>query len=106
MIDVDKVSEDVDYQLIPVDDVDNQQAWEIRILRGPFVETVLRFGNVSFDGEQDCLRFNFIISYSPDPELTTENVELQNFAGEILEDIIEKAYNEGWLVTKDRDSES
>jgi len=102
MIDIDKVSEDVDYKLIPVDDAENDQAWEIRILRGPFVETVLRYGNVSFDGKNDCLRFNFMITYSPDPDLTTENVELQNFAGEILEDIIERAYNEGWLAMDDK----
>ena len=37
------VSEDVDYELIPCDDVANEQAWDVRILRGDFIESVIRF---------------------------------------------------------------
>jgi hypothetical protein len=104
MIDVDKVSEGIHYELIPVEEHENDQAWAIRILRGDFVETVLRYGNISFDGKNECLRFNFMVSYSPEPNLTPDNIPLQMLAGEILEDILEKAYNEGWLVTSDQDS--
>lgn len=102
-LDVNKVSEGVDYKLIPVEDSPNEQAWEIRILRGEFTETVIRYGNVAFDGNRDCLTFNFMVSYSPDEDLTSENVALQERAADILEDILEKAHAEGWLVTKERD---
>lgn len=102
-LDVNKVSEGVDYKLIPVEDSPNEQAWEIRILRGEFTETVIRYGNVAFDGNRDCLTFNFMVSYSPDEDLTSENVALQEHAADILEDILEKAHSEGWLVTKERD---
>jgi len=102
LIDIEKLSENVDYELVPVDNVDNEQAWDVRILTGDFVETKLRFGNISFDGKRDCLTFNFTIVYSPDPELTVESVELQEYAGKILEDILEKAVNEGWAVLKDK----
>ena len=34
MINLDKVSEGVDYELIPVEYVDNEAAWDVRILRG------------------------------------------------------------------------
>lgn len=102
-IDVNKVSEEVDYQFVPVEEVENEQAWDIRILRGPFVESVIRFGQVAFDGERDCLTFNFHLVYSPDEDLTTDNKEFQEFAADILEDILETAYHEGWLVTKERE---
>ena len=35
MIDIDKLSEGVDYELIP--SPENEQAWNIRILTGPYV---------------------------------------------------------------------
>lgn len=99
-ININKASEGVDYQLIPVD-VENDQAWDIRILRGEFVETVLRYGAIKFDGEKDALTFSFIVVESPDEVLSSDNEELQIFAGDILEDVLEKAVSEGWLVTPD-----
>jgi len=101
-INVDKVSEGIDYKLIPVEDSPNDQAWDVRILRGDFTETVIRYGNVAFDGSRDCLTFNFVIVYTPDPEVTTEDVNLQEHAADILEDILEKAHAEGWLVAQER----
>jgi len=101
-INVDKVSEGIDYKLIPVEDSPNDQAWDVRILRGDLTETVIRYGNVAFDGSRDCLTFNFVIVYTPDPEVTTEDVNLQEHAADILEDILEKAHAEGWLVAQER----
>ena len=48
-LNLDKVSEGVDYSLIPVEDSPNDQAWDVRILRGDFTETVIRYGNVALD---------------------------------------------------------
>lgn len=92
---LDKVSEDIDYELIPVTESDNTQAWEVRILKGPFVETVIRYGNVRLDGRgrDACLKFNFMVSSSPVPDLEPEtNEELQDWAADILEDIIEQSF--------------
>lgn len=97
MINIDKVSEGVDYELIPVEYVDNQAAWDVRILRGTFTETVLRYGTIKFDGERDCLTFDFRVVSSPDPDISSDVVDLQSFAGDILEDIIERGLNEGWI---------
>ena len=41
--------EDIDYELTPSGSDENEQAWDVRILRGPFAEQawdvrVLRFG--------------------------------------------------------------
>ena len=56
-----KVTEDIDYQLIPSEGSDNDQAWDVRILRGDFAETVVRFGNIRFDDDNDCLNLRYDI---------------------------------------------
>lgn len=101
MINLDKVSENVDYELIPVEGSPNEQAWDIRILTGIFTETVIRYGNIGFDN--DRMTFNFSIVTSTDDELTVNDVDLQDNAGMILEDIIAKSIADGTLITKDRD---
>jgi len=97
MINLDKMSEGVDYELIPVEYVDNEAAWDVRILRGEFTETVLRFGTIKYDGERDCLTFDFRVVESPDDELDSSSEDLQEFSGSILEDILERGINEGWV---------
>ena len=99
------VSEDVDYELIPCDDVGNEQAWDVRILRGDFVESVIRFGNLKVNEEQGCLNFNFLVVSSPDADVTVENVELQEYAGVVLESILENAIANDALLTKEHDED-
>ena len=99
---LDKVSEGIDYELVPAD-ADNDQAWDIRILKGDFVETVIRFGNIAYNAENDCLNFNFKIIYTPDDYLTTEDQRLQITAGDILEDVLESAIAKDALLTRTPD---
>jgi|TARA_B100001093_G_scaffold5048_4_gene5160 hypothetical protein len=94
-------TENVDYELVPVGEASNQQAWHVRILTGDFVETVIVYGNIQFDGEIDRLKFSFSVVSSPIDGLTSEDVDLQNKTTKILENILEVAYNEGSLVTGD-----
>ena len=101
-----KASEDIDYELTPSEDVDNEQAWDVRILRGPFTETVVRFGNIRFDDSEGCLRFNFVVIYSPDSDLTEDNEELQIFVGDILESVLENAIADGQLVENERTTDT
>jgi len=90
-----------DYEMIPGDRHD--QAWNIRILQGQFVETVIEFGAISFNEEDEGLMtFNFNLIYSPDPELTTENVELQEEAAEILENVIADAIEGGYIESRQK----
>jgi hypothetical protein len=93
--------EGADYELIPVD-IDNQQGWDIRILSGDYVESVIRFGNISIDGENDCLNFNFSIISSPDSELTVDDTSLQLTAADILEAVLEEGVEEGTVVSKEQ----
>ena len=98
-------AEGVDYDLVPCDEVENDQAWDIRVLRGEFVETVLRYGNISFNEENDCLNFNFLVISSPNTFATTENETLQIFAGDILQSVLENAISNDALLTKERDED-
>lgn len=99
------VSEDIDYELIPCDDVGNEQAWDVRILRGNFVESVIRFGNLKVNEEQGCLNFNFLVVSSPDADVTEDNIELQEYAGVVLESILENAIANDALLTKEHDED-
>lgn len=100
-----KVSEDIDYELIPIDETDNEQAWDIRILRGDFTETVVRFGNISIDEENACLRFNFIVVSSPDETVDVDRRDLQDHVADILESVLENAMTTGSLEIQDQDED-
>ena len=99
------MTEGVDYDLIPCDEVENDQAWDVRVLRGAFVETVLRFGNISFNEENDCLNFNFLVISSPNSTANEENESLQMFAGDILQSVLEDAIANNALLTKEKDED-
>ena len=99
------ITEGTDYDLIPCDQVGNDQAWDIRVLRGEFVETVLRFGNISFNEENDCLNINFLVISSPNSFATEENETLQTFAGDILQSVLEDAIKNDALLTKEKDED-
>ena len=60
MININKMSEGIDYEMVP-SPVDNEQAWSIRFLTGPFVETVISFGNLQVNGKEEAINFNFSV---------------------------------------------
>jgi len=99
VIDLDKVSEGIHYELIPVEDNPNELAWHVRILEGDFPETVISFGNIALHEDGEKLSFNFAVISSPDDTLTEESEDLQDFAARILEDVLERSINDGRLVT-------
>ena len=98
MIDLNKVSEGIHYELVLPED-ENLQAWDVRILEGQFNETVIRFGNIQVQPETEELHFNFILVSSPDDDLNEDNIELQDFAAMVLTDIIERGIQDGSVVT-------
>lgn len=92
MIDLDKKSEGLDYELIPSKELlEAEQAWDVRILRGDFVETIVRFGNIQVDGKNGQMHFNFTVIETPIEDLTPDSVELQNEVGSILHSVLESA---------------
>lgn len=88
-IDINRKAEGVDYELIP--DYVDDQSWNIRFLTGDFVETIIKFGNISADGKQDSISFNFTVVDSPIKTLTPDDVDLQNECGSVLMSVIEGA---------------
>ena len=84
-------TESKDYDLIPLDD--DTDAWGVRILTCQFTETVIKYGNIGFEGEGDdmVMKFNFDIISTPDDDLEVEsNTELQELARNILFTIFEE----------------
>jgi hypothetical protein len=100
------LSEGVDYELVPSLEGENEQSWDVRILKGDFVESVIRFGNIAFDGENGCLNFNFILKSSPVLDLNEDDIALQDQAAEILQSILEDAYASQSLVMGNPEDES
>jgi len=97
MINIDKMSEGIDYEMVP-SPVDNEQAWAIRFLAGPFVETVISFGNLQVDGKQESINFNFSVIESPIEDLNPDNPDLQQWCGSVLHDVLDMAIAKGDAV--------
>lgn len=97
-----KISEGIHYELTPSDE-SNDQSWAVRLLEGPHPETIIKFGNISFEekDENAFLKFNFVIESTPNSDLTTDNEELQLFAADVLEDILIAAASDGSLAYGD-----
>ena len=79
------MKENTDYEIIP--DMNDDKAWNVRILKGAFTETVIKYGVVKFNSED--ILFNFDIISSPDKDLTSEDIDLQKYAAGMLENIID-----------------
>jgi hypothetical protein len=81
--------EDTHYALIPMDN--GEDSWHVRILQGEFSEVVIAYGAVSMDEQSDMLNFNFDVISTPLPDITSEDVDLQLEAGDILSAILHDA---------------
>ena len=89
------------YQLVPGDAGD--QHWLVRFLEGPFAETVIQFGAISVNEEDEgSMSFNFFIESSPDSELNVDNVDLQLWAGDVLQEILREAIMSGSAVLEEK----
>lgn len=95
--------ENEDYELVPVELVNNNQAWDVKLLTGDFAEAVIRFGNVAVDGGADVMTFNFTVIEDPYGDLDPDkNMDLQAEAGDVLLAIIEQSIEDKSLVIKDK----
>jgi hypothetical protein len=80
------------YELVPSKESDN--AWNIRFLKGDYVESVVSIGTIKVGeeipgGDDHQLTFDFNVSYSPDDTLTEDDEDFQEYVGKILLHIIE-----------------
>ena len=79
------MKENVDYELIPNDN----ESWDVRILTGDFIETLITFDVVALDEEAEQMKFDFSVKYTPTDDVTSENYELQLVAADILFDVLD-----------------
>lgn len=96
-----KHKENQTYQLVPGEEGD--QHWLVRFLEGPYAETVIQYGSISVnDEEEGIMSFNFFVESSPDSELTSEDVDLQLWAGDVLQEILREAIMDGSAVLQEQ----
>lgn len=103
-----KHNENETYEMVPMPG--HEQAWAIRILEGVYNETVVTFGEISFnedtaglEDDEAMLSFNFNIVESPDTDLSEQDVDFQQFCGKMLEHIIVQAIENQELEMKERE---
>lgn len=103
-LNLDKPCEFIDYKLEPVV-VDGVDAWNVNLLRQPYNDVTIRYNNVKVDADQAQITFNFDVIDTEDTSVyNIENTGLQQFAAEVLEDILEasiKTYDRNKSTTDD-----
>tara|TARA_B100001059_G_C17472154_1_gene397568 strand:- start:92 stop:367 length:276 start_codon:yes stop_codon:yes gene_type:complete len=79
------MKENVDYELIPciVDD-----RWNVRILTGDFVETVIQFGTLSPNLKNGTINWTMHIIETPNDDISRDDPVFQETCGEILSCIL------------------
>ena len=102
---LEKLSENVHYDIIPAN---RKDGWDVRILE-VFPETVISYGAIEFigkskDDKDGQLAFNFTIISTPDPDLTINDLTLQQYSGRILNSILDTAVSDGTMIAKDKNT--
>jgi len=92
------LKENEDYELVPEQD----DQWAVRILSGPFVETVVQYDTIRLDGKEGCLRYNFEIVSSPDPDLQKENQDFLQHVTNILYALLLQGVEDGSVDFKEQ----
>lgn len=115
-LNLDKPSEHLDYELISAYDTQGNEFWNVSFLRSPYEDVTIRYNNVQIDGKEGVLKFNFDVLENQNPENTLENLEMQKFAADVLQDILASAIedktnqsrevNDGNQSTADNSTES
>ena len=103
MIDLNKPLEEVDYNVIPIKIIEDENAWQVELLRGDHKNKKLVFTNIKYDGKKRSLKFllNVVINGET---LEKPTKDLEDFAFKILEDIINNGIADGSVVFNDQDS--
>ena len=111
-LNLDKPNEGIDYDLEAVSH-SGENMWHVNIYRAPYNNVSIRYRNVQINEEMGGINFNFDIVDTPDESVyNVENVELQSFAADVLQDIIERlaskseGSNDGNQSTTDDSTES
>ena len=102
MINLEKPLEGVDYTVVPIAMLDDENAWQVQILRGKFVDNYFVFTGIEYNGKTQQLKFK--LDVVKDNEWVMADQPIQDYAFDILTDIIRKGIADGSLVINDKDS--
>jgi hypothetical protein len=83
--------ENQDYRLLPAE---NSDYWNIRIISGPFLDTVYNYTTLKITDDGEHLAYSCNIIESPDTDLTTDDPLFRQVTGEILTAIMDAAIEE------------
>jgi len=93
-----KFKEGVDYYyVIPEDE---KTTVGIKLLTGPYKDTIYQYGRVEFEEEEDgavYLRFVYNIVESPFEQDFLQNEKFKNYIGDLLVDIMQQNLDKGLL---------
>lgn len=76
--------ENVNYELIPKED----DSWQIRILTGDYEQCVISYSKISINEDNQTIKFDYTLDYTPVPGVTSEDLELQRTASHILHSVL------------------
>jgi len=94
--------ENVDYVFIPSDHDKQSNRWDVRIMTGDYVETVISYGTIKWDGPKEQLSYSYEIISTPVDGLEKKDPDfLENAVTPILADILKNANDRGYLEKKE-----
>lgn len=93
------VEELVDYKYVPGDD----DSWHIEILMGKYKGIVYKYDTIKIDGPSDSILFTLSIvkNIMNNPVNPDADLNFQDYAGDIISQILTRAAEEGALKIKD-----
>lgn len=93
MIDLNKVSEGVDYNIVP--HTQEEEVWAVEIIRGQYEGLGLIFEDIKFD--RTYLSFKLSTISLEDGSAVEQDEQLKTYAGDVIEDIIKNAIANGTI---------
>lgn len=105
MIDLDKPLDQLDYKIVPLTIVENEHAWQVQVLTGEYKDINLVFTHIEINGKQGNLKFS-LDAVDNENQWVEVTPDLQDFAFDILQDIVKKGLLDGSVVIYDKDSDN
>lgn len=104
MINLEKVSEGIDYEIVP--NVEDEDRWAVEIIRGQYQGKGFIFDEIQIDGQSGNLSFKLTAGDLNTGEyIDTTGEDIQMFAGDVLEDIIKNGIASGAVQLNGEDSD-
>lgn len=103
MINLSKPCEGLDYEIQPVPEIDNEQAWCVAIKTGPYKGIMMILHHIEYNGKMQKLAFQ-IDAIDADGTLVVVDEGLSDYTFEVLQDIIKTGIANGSVTIDDKDS--